>query len=138
MTSPKILIVDDDVDLVEANRLYLESRGFEVRTATSAAEGLAALESFEPDLITADLMMEHHDSGFIFCRQVKSRPQTAHTPILVLSSVLHETGIEFSLRSREERFWIRAEALIAKPVTPQQLHDRIVQHLQRAAARQEA
>lgn len=133
MTIPKILIVDDDTDMVEANRLYLESRGFEVRTAGSAAEGLKVLDSFEPDLITADLMLEHHDSGFVFCRQVKGRPRTARTPILMLTGVFRETGVEFTLRTRDEKAWIMADELIVKPVTPQQLHGRIVQHLERAA-----
>lgn len=133
MPSPKILMVDDDADLLEANRLYLEARGFEVRTAASAAEGLRALEGYEPDLITADLMMEHHDSGFGFCRKVKDRPQTAKTPVLMLTGVLRETGVDFSRRTREERAWIAADELIAKPVTPQQLHDHILRHLGRAS-----
>jgi CheY-like chemotaxis protein len=138
MPDAKILLVDDDADLLEANRLYLEAQGFEVRTAASAAEGLATLESFQPDLITADLMMEHHDSGFTFCRKVKDRPQTAATPIIMLTGVLRETGIDFSRRTREERAWIPADELIAKPVTPQQLCDRIVRHLGRNAAAPEA
>lgn len=133
MPSPKILMVDDDADLLEANRLYLEARGFEVRTAASAAEGLLALEGYQPDLITADLMMEHHDSGFAFCRKVKDRPGTAGTPLLMLTGVLRETGVDFSRRTREERAWIAADELVAKPVTPQQLHEHILRHLGRTA-----
>lgn len=134
----KILIVDDDPDLVEANRLYLESRGFEVRTASSAAEGLRELEGFAPDLVTADLMMEHHDSGFSFCRKVKGRPQTARIPVLMLTGVFRETGLDFSRRTKEERAFIAADELIAKPVTPRQLCDHIERHLARAAAEAEA
>ena len=130
----KILIVDDDADLVEANRLYLESRGFEVRTAGSAAEGLRALEGYTPDLIATDLMMEHHDSGFAFCRRVKARPETATTPLLMLTGVLRETGIDFSRRTKEERAFIVADELIAKPVTPRQLCEHIERHLARSAA----
>ncbi len=132
--SRKILIVDDDPDLVEAHRLYLESRGFEVRTASSAAEGVRALEGFTPDLVTADLMMEHHDSGFAFCRRVKERPETARTPVLMLTGVFRETGLEFSGRTKDERAFIGADELIAKPVTPRQLCDHIERHLARAAA----
>jgi CheY-like chemotaxis protein len=138
MPEKKILIVDDDPDLVQANRLYLEARGFEVRTAASAAEGLRALEDFVPDIITADLMMEHHDSGFAFCRLVRQRPQTARTPVLMLTGVLRETRIPFSRQTREERAFIAADELIAKPVTPRQLHDHIERHLGRAVAQARA
>lgn len=133
--SRKILIVDDDPDLVEAQRLFLESRGFEVRCAASAAEGLLALEDFQPDLVTTDLMMEHHDSGFGFCRQVKARLATARTPVLMLTGVASETGLGFARRTKEERAFIAADELIAKPVTPRQLCEHIERHLARAAAR---
>ncbi len=132
--SRKILIVDDDADLLEAQRLFLEARGFEVRCAASAAEGLQALERFTPDLVTTDLMMEHHDSGFGFCRQVKARSATARTPVLMLTGVSSETGLGFSRRTREERDFIAADELIAKPVTPRQLCEHIERHLARAAA----
>ena len=132
--SAKILIVDDDPDLVEAQRLYLESRGFEVRCAPSAAEGLRVLEGFTPDLVTADLMMEHHDSGFAFCREVKARPATARVPVLMLTGMPSETGLGFSRRTKEERDFIAADELIAKPVTPRQLCEHIERHLARVAA----
>ena len=130
MSGKRILIVDDDHDLVEANRLYLESKGFEVAVAYSAAEGLAMLETMTPDLITADLMMEHHDSGFTFCRRVKDRPETSQVPLLLLTGVLRETGIDFGRRTAQERAWIKADEVIPKPVSPQRLAEIIERHLE--------
>jgi CheY-like chemotaxis protein len=130
MSARRILLVDDDVDLLEANRLYLESKGFEVAVAHTAAEGLETLAKFQPDLITADLMMEHHDSGFVFCRQVKARPETAKVPLILLTGVLRETGIDFGRRSPEERTWIKADEVVQKPISPQQLAELIGRHLE--------
>jgi CheY-like chemotaxis protein len=134
MPATRILIVDDDLDLVEAYRLYLERLGHQVRTAGSAHEGLAVLDEFQPDLVTADLMMEHHDSGFGFCRAVKERAETARVPVLLLTGVTRETGIELSGRTRDERTWIRADEVVAKPVSPQQLAEMIERHLEAARA----
>jgi two-component system alkaline phosphatase synthesis response regulator PhoP/two-component system response regulator ResD len=136
MAPTRILLVDDDSDLLEANRLYLQSRGLEVAVAHSAAEGLAVLEGFQPDVITADLMMEHHDSGFTFCKRVKDRPQTAHVPVIMLTGVMRETGMDFTRRTREERAWIKADEVVRKPVSPQELHD-IISRLLQGAARTE-
>lgn len=129
MPATRILLVDDDVDLLASYRLYLEAAGYEVRTATSAAEGLELLEPFRPDLVTADLMMEHYDSGFSFCRQVKAAPATADTPVVMLTGVLRETGVDFSLRTRADRALIRADEVVTKPVSPQQLAAIISRHL---------
>jgi CheY-like chemotaxis protein len=127
--SKRVLIVDDDLDLVEANRIYLETQGYEVATAHSASEGLEVLERFQPDIVTADLMMEHHDSGFTFCRRVKARPQTQGVPVILLTGVLRETGIELARRTPEERAWIQADEVVQKPVTPRQLGEILGRHL---------
>lgn len=129
MSAKKVLIVDDDHDLVEANSLFLKAQGFEVATAHTAAEGLKVLETFTPDIITVDLMMEHHDSGFNFCRKVKDRPATAHTPVIMLTGVLRETGLDFSHRTKDERSWIKADEVLQKPVSPQQLYGIICRHI---------
>jgi CheY-like chemotaxis protein len=78
-------------------------------------------------------MMEHHDSGFSFCNKVKKIPELAKVPLLMLTGVMRETGMDFSGGTREERSWIKADQVIAKPVSPQQLCEIITRHL--AAAR---
>jgi len=134
MAANKILIVDDDVDLVEAYKLYLESKGLEVFAAHSAADGLKLLETLRPDLISADLMLEHHDSGFSFCNKVRKHPALAKVPLIMLTGVLRETGMDFSTETREERSWIKADEVIAKPVSPQQFFDIVRRHLATAHA----
>lgn len=67
----KILLVDDDIDLLEQNKLLLESKGIEVFTAESAEEGLEKFKEVKPDAAIIDLIMEQHDSGFVLCHKLK-------------------------------------------------------------------
>ena len=81
---PLILVVDDEVDITETYALYLDFVGFEVVTANNALQALEILSSRVPDLIISDCMMPHMD-GVELSRQVKARPATRHTPIILMS-----------------------------------------------------
>ena len=73
MKNVKILIVDDDEDLLDGQKLYLTNKGYEVKTALSMEEGLKIIENYKPDIIIVDLMMEHYDTGFVFCKKIKEK-----------------------------------------------------------------
>ena len=76
-----ILIVDDDYDFLEINRLILEGAGYRVVTATNPARGASSASPSEtPDLVITDLMMTSVDSGFAFSAQLKDDPRTAGVP----------------------------------------------------------
>ncbi len=114
-----ILIVDDDVDFLTVLRVQLESRGYHVRTAESARAARELLRAQRPDLVVADLMMEEPDAGFSLCHQIKRQDPTI--PVLLLTGVTAETGLRFDAETREERAWIQADGVLAKPVRPEQL-----------------
>lgn len=80
-----VLAVDDDADLLSRMRASLEREGFRVMTALNGLEALAELDRETPDLILTDLVMPQMD-GFGFIRAARKRPQTATTPIVVLTS----------------------------------------------------
>lgn len=87
----KILIVDDDPDIVEAGRLVLEKEGHEVGSAGNYKDGLAKVDEFKPDLLILDVMMEEPDDGLRMARQLR---RTGHTlPILMLTSVNAALGL---------------------------------------------
>lgn len=90
-----ILIVDDDVDLLEGQKLFLEEHGYTIKTAISMKEGIEALKQFKPDVILADLMMEHYDSGFVFCKKVKDNPALQKVPIIMQTAAPKEIGFTF-------------------------------------------
>ena len=118
MSKKKILIVDDDVDFIDLHKAVLEHNGFEVVTAFSGREGLDKVKFEMPDL-----MMEKHDTGFGFSKQVKADPRYKKIPIIMCSSVAGETGAEFS--QELDGYWMKTNAFINKPVSPEKLVEMI-------------
>ena len=128
---PKVLIVDDDQDLLVGQKAFLEKRGYQVVTASSAKEGLQRLESFTPDLILADLMMEHYDTGFVFCKKVKDDPRMAAVPIIMQTAAPKELGFTLDAYNERARKWMKVDEILTKPVPLEDLVGKIAQHLAR-------
>lgn len=118
-TKRRILIVDDDEDFRFQQRVQLEAVGFEVIEAPSHRKARELLSSAKFDLAIVDLMMEEMDAGFALCREIKEK--NASTPIIMATAVTSETGIEFDASTQEERSWIKADAMLAKPIRFEQL-----------------
>lgn len=121
----KVLLVDDDIDLLEQNKTLLESKGVEVFTAESAKEGLAKYEEVKPDAAVIDLIMEEHDSGFVLCHQLKKIDIGKIIPVYILTSATYETGFKFSAATKEEKKWIKCDGLLNKPVVVDELVSKI-------------
>jgi CheY-like chemotaxis protein len=119
----KILLVDDDLDFLEMHKAVLVNHGYEVTTATSAQEGLDKVRAEMPDLIVLDLMMEKHDAGFFFSRQIKSDPLFKKIPILMVTAVADATGYKFSLE--KDGYWMKTDEFLDKPVEPSVLVDSV-------------
>jgi two-component system response regulator GlrR len=117
--SKRILIVDDDPDILDQVTLALEPTGAAIVRAESAKEAEEWLEAETPDLAIFDLMMESADAGFTLCHRMKRK--SPKTPVIVLTSVMAETGLGFTPLTAEERSWIKADAFMNKPVRPEEL-----------------
>ncbi len=115
----KILLIDDDVDLIEMNKALLTVMGYEVHVAYNGQEGLAKVAEVSPDLILLDVMMVSPGEGFEVARQIKGQEATRHIPVVMLSAVNNESG--FSLRVGPDKSWNPVDAFIDKPVRKEQL-----------------
>lgn len=91
--SAKILVVDDDPDVLEAIGIVLEANGYTVITAQDGVDGLNKLKEGKPDLMILDLLMPRLD-GFGVCKELKDPrwAKYAHIPIIILSSVREEAS----------------------------------------------
>ncbi len=91
--SAKILVVDDDPDILEAIGIILEANGYEVVTARDGLDGLTKLKEEKPNLMILDLLMPKLD-GFGVCKELKDPrwAKYAHIPIIILSSVRQEAS----------------------------------------------
>lgn len=117
----KILLVDDDIDLLEQNKTLLESRGFQVITAENSEDGFKIFQKELPDAAIIDLIMEQMDSGFILCYKIKKTEQGKKIPVFMLTSATYETGFKFSTSCKEEKEWIKCDGVINKPVVIEDL-----------------
>jgi DNA-binding response OmpR family regulator len=114
-----ILIVDDDIDILEQYALMLKADGHKVVQASSLAEAEETILTVRPDLAILDLMMDEKDAGFVLCNQLKRL--YADLPVIIVSNVTPITGLDFRPRNQEEHSWVRADAMLAKPVLAEKL-----------------
>jgi len=126
----KILVVDDDPDILDALAMILESQGYRVVTAQNGLEGLAKVEAEKPDLMILDLLMPKMD-GFALYKELQDPKWVRYRdmPILILSSVREEasrrryeleTGIELGV-----------DDYIEKPFSPDILLKRVAKLIKR-------
>ncbi len=117
----KILLVDDDIDLIQQYEPFLKQAGYEVETACDGREGFEKFKVFKPDAMLVDLAMEHFDSGFVLCHKVKKTEKGKNTPVIIMTSAGRETGIRLSADTAEETNWIQADDYLEKPISPRDM-----------------
>ncbi len=123
MSKKKILIVDDEKDLVYGVSLQLETSGFEVLAAYDGQEGLDKARKEKPDLIILDLMLPKID-GFKVCRMLKFDEKYKKIPIILFTVRAQESDKQTAAE-------VCADAYITKPFEPQVLLDKIAELLRR-------
>jgi CheY-like chemotaxis protein len=123
----KIMIIDDDIDIVEVMRITLESDGYDVIDAQEGQKGLEILKKEKPDLLILDVMMGTLDEGFHIAYQIRNDEDIKDIPILMITAVGAQTGFEFDMQ-RDEDF-LPVNEFIEKPVNPQVLLDTVKRNL---------
>ena len=119
---PKILLVDDDVDLVKVMSGTLESKAYEVVVAYNGREGLEKARKEKPDLVVLDILMPVAD-GFTFADQFRKDPSLAKIPVLALTSFSESLGQPFPFDVTE---------YLVKPIRPRDLVAKVEEFLKRA------
>ncbi len=125
----KVLMIDDDVNLVNVIRLVLESKGFEFAAVYSAAEALTKITEFNPDLIILDVIMEDFAAGFRVVSELRTGGPASkyaaysNIPILMLTSVTAKSNVNFS--DKVGTALLPVDVFIEKPVKPAELLSKI-------------
>ena len=124
--SKRILIIDDDPDLVEAVSMLLEAGGFTPLAAYGGVEGLKAAREQDPDLIVLDIMMPDKD-GYAVAKELAADESLSEIPVIMLTAVTNYVGdTSYSHSSGKE---LVADDFFEKPVDPKALVERISQLL---------
>ncbi len=115
--SKKVLIVEDDKDILDLVRLYLEKEGYRTCTATTGVDALKQVKVEHPDLVILDLMLAEMD-GLEVCKRIRSDPQTALLPIIMLTAKAEEADTIVGLE-------LGADDYVTKPFSPKALMARV-------------
>lgn len=113
----KVLVVDDEDDILELLKYNLKKEGYEVKTASNGIKAVEIAKSFLPDLVILDIMMPHQD-GVETCRQMREIPELNKSYILFLTARTEEY-------SEVAAFDIGADDYLSKPIKPRALMSRI-------------
>ena len=120
--STKILVIDDDTNICEMLRVYLENEGYEVKTANDGAEGVAYFKMYEPDLVLLDIMLPRKD-GWQVCREIR---EISTKPIIMVTA----KGEVFD---KVLGFELGADDFMVKPLEMKELSVRVKAMLRRCA-----
>lgn len=130
MIDKKVLVVDDDPDIVDAISMILESKGYQVVIAHDGIECLDELGTQKPDLMILDLLMPRMD-GFAVYKELQAPKWSEYRdiPVLILSSVREEAGRRrYELETGQE---LKPDEYIEKPILPRVLLDCVEKLLKR-------
>ena len=120
----RVLIIEDDADIVELVRYNLEKEGFQVTSAADGVGGLVQIRKSPPDLLILDLMLPRL-SGLEVCKEIRRDPELEHLPILVLTARSEEPDRVMGLE-------IGADDYVTKPFSPREILARVKALLRRA------
>lgn len=113
----RILLIDDDKDLIDSLSLFFMEQGFHVYAAHNGASGEMMAKDKHPDIIVLDVMMPKLD-GYNVCKRLKEGPGTSDIPILILSGRTRLSDIDIG-------FKVHADDYMTKPFSPKRLHKKI-------------
>ncbi len=117
--SYKILVVDDDVDVLDSRKIVLEHNNYEVLTATNIHVADEILKREKIDLIILDVMMENDSDGFNFAQQVKNDEKFTKIPIILATAVNQRTKFKFDIE--KDGAFMPVEKFMEKPIDPDDL-----------------
>jgi DNA-binding response OmpR family regulator len=126
MAGEKILVVDDEVQLVDLMKMRLEANGYEVIAAYDGQQALDKAKAQNPDLIVLDLMLPKMD-GYKVCRLLKFDEKYKHIPIIMFTARAQDTDKKIG-------FEVGADAYIIKPFEPQVLLGKIKELLNKGGS----
>ncbi|HEB54218.1 MAG TPA: response regulator transcription factor [bacterium] len=129
MAKPKVLVIEDEPDILEVIQYNLGREGYKVLACRNGEQGLSRIRTDNPDLVILDLMLPGLD-GVEVCRRVKSDPVTREIPIVMVTAKSEESDIVLGLG-------LGADDYVTKPFSPRELVARVKVVLRRGPLREQ-
>ncbi|MDP2277341.1 MAG: response regulator, partial [Nitrospirota bacterium] len=113
----KMLLADDSITIQKVVELVLAEEGFEIKAVNNGEEALAAIETFKPDVVLADIEMPKMN-GYQLCEKLKAHPLTKNVPVILLSGAFEPIDEELARH-------VKADSFVIKPFESQELISKI-------------
>ena len=113
----KMLLADDSITIQKVVELVLAEEGFEIKAVNNGEEALAAIETFKPDVVLADIVMPKMN-GYQLCEKLKAHPLTKNVPVILLSGAFEPLDEELARH-------VKADSFVIKPFESQELISKI-------------
>ncbi|MFC1652630.1 two-component system response regulator [Planctomycetota bacterium] len=115
----KVLIIDDDIEYVEAFVNLLDAKGYHVVSAHNGQDGVALAKVEGPDIILLDVMMTTTSEGFDVARELHDDTKLKEIPVIMITGVRKEMNLPFGFEPDSD--WLPVKAFLEKPVKPELL-----------------
>jgi DNA-binding response OmpR family regulator len=132
----KILIIEDDTDLVAALKILLETRNYNVKTAYDPADGTLILQDEKPDLIILDVMFGNKGEslGFDFAQNLRNNKKYSDIPVLMLTAINTEKPF-FNFSPETDGEFLPVDSFIDKPVQTEELYEKVEELLRQKTSK---
>jgi phosphate regulon transcriptional regulator PhoB len=130
LKTERIVVIEDEADILEVIAYNLKREGYDVVTSTSGEDGLEKIERTKPNLVVLDLMLPEVD-GIELCRKLKSDPMTQAIPVIMVTAKGEESDVVLGLG-------VGADDYVTKPFSPRELTARVKAVLRRSKTRGES
>ena len=124
MMRKKILLIDDDEDLLRSFQVILEAHGYEIFTLNDCSHGLTVLKNYKPDLLVLDVMMNTDLEGFELLQVIKKQAAYRQLPVILLTGIRDQIGVNLFSAVEDESLFPKVRYQ-DKPVTMQYLTEMI-------------
>ena len=123
----KILVIDDDLDIIDSLKMILESSGYEVAVKTDTDNLVEDIRQTSPDLIILDIIFpEDPNAGFTAARKLHKTEEVKHVPVLLLSAVNQQSNMSFGFSDADiSEDFMPVKGFIEKPVEPSVLLSKV-------------
>ena len=125
----RLLLADDSITIHKVVELVLSGEGFEIKTTGDGEDALAAIPTFNPDIVLADVEMPKMN-GYLLCEKIKQDPSTSRIPVLLLAGAFEPFDEESAKK-------VGADGFVIKPFDAQELINKIHDAIASSAAREE-
>lgn len=115
----KILVVDDDVELIGSMTTLLQGAGYSVISSSEGASGVELCKSEKPDLVLLDVMMKTKTEGMMIAKSLKEDPELSKIPVVLVTGIRSDMNLPFGLQADDE--YLPVDDVIEKPFKPEKL-----------------